>query len=64
MAKKHDFSDKKNSVCHAPLPLPFAKICTTPIASPLQARKLKILAPLVFWANLISDGTFANYIVV
>jgi hypothetical protein len=22
MAKKHDLSDKKNSVCHAPLPLP------------------------------------------
>jgi hypothetical protein len=21
MAKKHDFNDKKNSVCHAPLPL-------------------------------------------
>jgi hypothetical protein len=27
-------------VCHAPLP-PFTKICTTPTASPLQARKLK-----------------------
>jgi hypothetical protein len=27
--KKHDLSDKKKFVCHAPLP-PFAKICTTP----------------------------------
>jgi hypothetical protein len=24
MAKKHDLSEKKISVCHAPLPLPFA----------------------------------------
>jgi hypothetical protein len=29
MAKKHDLSDKKNSVCHAPLPLPYAKIYFT-----------------------------------
>jgi hypothetical protein len=25
MAKKHDLSDKKISVCHAPLPLAYAK---------------------------------------
>jgi hypothetical protein len=25
MAKKHDLSDKKFTVCHAPLPLPYAK---------------------------------------
>jgi hypothetical protein len=31
------------SVCHAPLP--FAKICTAPTASPLQARKLKFWLP-------------------
>jgi hypothetical protein len=30
----------KISVCHAPLP-PFAKICTTPTASPLRTRKPK-----------------------
>jgi hypothetical protein len=36
MAKKHDLSDEKISVCHAPLP--FTKICTTPTASPFQAR--------------------------
>jgi hypothetical protein len=55
MAKNHDLSDKKNSVCHAPLPLPltlplppFAKICTTPSASPLQARKLKFWLPQYF----------------
>jgi hypothetical protein len=47
MAKKHDLSDKKISVCHAPLPLPlplplqFAYIFATPTASPLKARKLK-----------------------
>jgi hypothetical protein len=40
IAKKHDLSDKKFFVCHAPLP-PFAKICTTPTVSPLQARELK-----------------------
>jgi hypothetical protein len=33
MAQKHDLSDKKNSVCHAPLPLPYAKF-----ALHLQAR--------------------------
>jgi hypothetical protein len=33
MAKKHDLSDKKISVCHAPLPLPYAKF-----ALHLQAR--------------------------
>jgi hypothetical protein len=33
MAIKHDKSDKKNSVCHAPLPLPYAKF-----ALHLQAR--------------------------
>jgi hypothetical protein len=42
--KKHDLSEKKISVCHAPLP-PFAKICTTSTASPLQARKLKFWLP-------------------
>jgi hypothetical protein len=25
MAKKHDLSDEKNSICHALLPLPYAK---------------------------------------
>jgi hypothetical protein len=47
MAKKHDLSDKKVSVCHAPLPLPlpYAKV-----ALQLQA---KILAPGIFWANLM-----------
>jgi hypothetical protein len=35
MAKKHDLSDKKISVCHAPLPLPYAKF-----ALYLQARPL------------------------
>jgi hypothetical protein len=43
MTKKHDFRDKKKFVCHAPLP--FAKICTTPTASPLQARKWKFWLP-------------------
>jgi hypothetical protein len=43
MAKKHDLSDKKISVCHAPLP--FVNICTTPTASPLQARKRKFWLP-------------------
>jgi hypothetical protein len=33
MTKNHDLSDKKNSVCHAPLPLPYAKF-----ALHLQAR--------------------------
>jgi hypothetical protein len=46
MAKKHDLSDKNISVCHAPLPLPpFAKICTTPRASSLRARKLNFWFP-------------------
>jgi hypothetical protein len=40
-----NMSDNFFSVCHAPLPLPpFAKICTT-----------QILAPSVFWANLIFE---------
>jgi hypothetical protein len=38
--EKHDLSDKKISTSHAPL-VAFAKICTTPTASPLQAKKLK-----------------------
>jgi hypothetical protein len=35
MAKKHDLSDKKNSVCHAPLPLPL----------PLNAKFVPRLQP-------------------
>jgi hypothetical protein len=40
MAEKHDLSDKKISVYHAPLPSPppsppFAQICVTPTASAL-----------------------------
>jgi hypothetical protein len=45
-SKKQGFSDKKISVCYAPLP--FAKICTTPTVSPLQARKLKFWLPKYF----------------
>jgi hypothetical protein len=45
MAKKHNLSDKKNSVCHAPLP--FAYIFATPKAS-LKARKLKCWLPQSF----------------
>jgi hypothetical protein len=48
MAKKHDLSEKKFSVCHAPLPLPFAYIFATPTASPLKARKLKFWLPEFF----------------
>jgi hypothetical protein len=39
VGKKHDLSEKKNSVCHAPLPLPlplpplpYTKICIPPTA--------------------------------
>jgi hypothetical protein len=39
MAKKHDLSDKKISVCHAPLPLPL----------PLNAKFVPHLQPRPFY---------------
>jgi hypothetical protein len=41
MAKKHDLSEKKFSVCHAPLPPLLDAICRDATEVSLKARKLK-----------------------
>jgi hypothetical protein len=41
MNELHDLSDKKKSVCHAPLPLLLDEICLDATELVLKARKLK-----------------------
>jgi hypothetical protein len=48
MAKKHDLSEKKFSVCHAPLPPLLAEICLDAAEVALKARKLKFWLPESF----------------
>jgi hypothetical protein len=48
MAKKHDLSDKKISVCHAPLAVGVRKIYTSPTGLALSARRLKFWLPESF----------------
>jgi hypothetical protein len=45
MAKKHDLSEKKFSVCHAPLPLPLEKFVSTLAQSLWKLKKLKFGLP-------------------
>jgi hypothetical protein len=51
MAKKHDLSDTKFSVCHAPLPLPYAKF--VPRLQPRQCAKS--LAIIIARADLLRE---------
>jgi hypothetical protein len=48
MNKYHDLSDKKISVCHAPLPPVLDKICLDATELTLKARKLKLWLPKSF----------------
>jgi hypothetical protein len=48
MAKKHDLSEKKFFVCHAPLPLVLDEICLDATEVALKARKLKFWLPEFF----------------
>ena len=48
--KKHDLSEKKISVCHAPLPVPLLdEIWDARIPAPSKARMLKFWLPESFW---------------
>jgi hypothetical protein len=49
MAKKHDLSDKKFSVCHAPLPLP--------LPLPLNAKFVPHLQPRPFYLESWNFGS-------
>jgi hypothetical protein len=48
MAKKHDLSEKKISVCHAPLPPVLDEICLDATDVALEFRKLKFRLPESF----------------
>jgi hypothetical protein len=48
MAKKHDLSEKKISVCHAPLPPVLDEICLDATEVALKTRKLKFWLPESF----------------
>jgi hypothetical protein len=48
MAKKHDLSEKKNSVRHAPLPPVLDGICLDATEVALKARRLKFWLPESF----------------
>jgi hypothetical protein len=45
MAKKHDLSEQKISVCHAPLPPLLDEICLDTSSVPMKAKKLKFWLP-------------------
>ena len=56
MGKKHVLSEKKFSVCHAPLPVPVPlldEIWDARISAVLSATAYKFRLPLVIWAGLM-----------